>query len=136
MGKLIHDTATSQPCRQMAEEWGRNLPTRVDLPLAVTLRHHSCFVNMYYRGIFPQFYNGSRDDLVKQFFERDGEDGPFTLDIQRKLEHSERYTQYLKEIGFITSCQSSRLAIKSLREQQESGNTSHTVSDMSINDVF
>jgi hypothetical protein len=128
--------ATSEPCRQLAKEWGRNLPTRVDLPLAVTLRHHSCFVNMYYRGIFPRFHNGSRDDVVKQFLERDGEDGPFTLDIQRKLEHSERYTRYLREIGFTTPCQLSRLTIKSFREGQEPGNTSHAASNMSIKDVF
>lgn len=137
--RLFFDTlkaATSQPCRQLAEEWGRTLPARVDLPLAVVLRHHSCFVNMYYRGIFPLFYKGSREDVVKQFFERDGEDGLFTLDVQRKLENSERYTQYLEENGFITSCQSSRLTLKSLRERQEPGNTSHAASDMSIKDVF
>jgi hypothetical protein len=121
--------ATSQSCRQLAEEWGRTLPARVDLPLAVALRHHSCFVNMYYRGIFPLFHKGSRDDVVKQFFERDGKDGLFTLDVHRKLGNSERYTQYLDG-------QLSGLILKSLRERQEPGKTSHAVSDMSIEDVF
>ncbi|KAH7317696.1 kinase-like domain-containing protein [Rhexocercosporidium sp. MPI-PUGE-AT-0058] len=68
--------ATSQPSRQLAKEWGRTLPAQIDLPMAVILRHHSCFVNMYYRGIFPRFYNCTRDDAVKQSFERDGKDGP------------------------------------------------------------
>lgn len=54
---------------------------------------------MYYRGIFPRFHNGSRHDVVKQFFERDGKNGQFTLDMQRKLEDSERYPQYLEENG-------------------------------------
>jgi hypothetical protein len=94
---------TSQPCRQLVEEWGRDLPRRVDLPIAVTLRHHSCFVNMYYRGIFPQFHKGSRDDIVKQFFEHDGNDGLFTLEVQRQLENSERYTRYLEEHGSVIS---------------------------------
>ncbi|KAH6715938.1 hypothetical protein BKA61DRAFT_631473 [Leptodontidium sp. MPI-SDFR-AT-0119] len=114
--------ATSRPCLQLANEWGRTLPTRVDLPLAVTLRHHSCFVNMYYRGIFPRFHNGSRHDVVKQFFERDGKNGQFALDIQRRLGDSERYTQYLEENGFI-SCQSP-------------DKTSNPVSDTSIADSF
>jgi len=103
--RLFFDTlkaATSQPSRQLANEWGRTLPARVDLSMAVILRHHSCFVNMYYRGIFPRFYNGTRGDIVKQFFERDGKDGRFTLDIQWKLENSERYTQYLVENGFMS----------------------------------
>jgi hypothetical protein len=119
--------APSEPCRRLAKEWGRTLPARIDLPLAVALRHHSCFVNMYYRGIFPLFHKGRRDDVVKQFFERDGKDGPFTLDVHRKLGDSERYTQYLNG-------QSSSLILKSLRERQEPGKTSHAVSD--IEDVF
>ncbi|KAH9207637.1 hypothetical protein DL95DRAFT_468489 [Leptodontidium sp. 2 PMI_412] len=127
--------ATSQPCLQLANEWGQTLPTRVDLPLAVTLRHHSSFVNMYYRGIFPRFHNGSRHDVVKQFFERDGKNGQFTLDLQRKLEDSERYTQYLEENGFIP-CQSPELTLSSLRERQRPDKTSNPVNDTSIADSF
>ncbi|KAL2258059.1 hypothetical protein VTK26DRAFT_8774 [Humicola hyalothermophila] len=91
--------ATSEPCRQLASEWDRKLPTRIDLSVAVTLRHYSRFVNTYYRGIFPKFYQGSREDEVRRFFERDGKDGQFTLSVQQRLRDSERYTRYLEENG-------------------------------------
>jgi hypothetical protein len=87
----------SGPRRQLASEWDRKLPRRIDLPLAVTLRHHSCFVNTYYRGVFPVFYKGSREHIVKQFFERDGKDGRFFLAVQQRLQDSERFTQYVEE---------------------------------------
>lgn len=95
-------SVSSRPCHQLLEHWGHSLPRQVDLPIAVTLRHHSCFVNMYYRGIFPLFYKAHRSEIVDQFFERDGEDGPFTLEVQRRLAYSERYTRYLKDAGLFT----------------------------------
>ncbi|KAK3938431.1 hypothetical protein QBC46DRAFT_234149, partial [Diplogelasinospora grovesii] len=94
---------TSGPCRQLASEWDRKLPTRIDLPFAVTLRHHSCFVNTYYRGVFPEFYKGSREDVVNQFFECDGKDGQFSLGVQQRLRDSERFTQYMEENGLTPS---------------------------------
>ncbi|KAK0624528.1 hypothetical protein B0T17DRAFT_243428 [Bombardia bombarda] len=90
---------TSEPCRQLASEWDRKLPTRIDLPVAVTLRHHSCFVNAFYRGVFPKFYKSSREDEVNKFFERDGKDGQFSLGAQQRLRDSEQYTHYLEENG-------------------------------------
>ncbi|KAI0538799.1 kinase-like domain-containing protein [Xylaria digitata] len=86
----------SEACRQFASEWDRKLPMRIDLSLAVTLRHHSCFINAYYRGLFSKFYEGSREGVVNEFFERDGKDGEFSLSVQRRLKDSERYTQYLE----------------------------------------
>ncbi|GAB1317840.1 hypothetical protein MFIFM68171_08050 [Madurella fahalii] len=94
---------TSESCRQLASEWDRKLPTRIDLPLAVTLRHHSCFVNAYYRGVFPKFYKGSREYEVNKFFECDGEDGEFSLDLQQRLRDSERFTHHMEENGLAPS---------------------------------
>lgn len=82
---------------QLASEWHRKLPMKIDLPLAVTLRHHSCFVNIYYRGIFPKFYKDSREHVVNQFFDRDGKDGQFSLSVRQRLMDSELFTQYLEE---------------------------------------
>ena len=90
---------------------------------------------MYYRGIFPRFYKGSRDDIVKQFFERDGKGGQFTLDVERQLENSKQYTQYLIDHGLTTTCQSSTLMRKSLRERQEPDKTSDAMSDTLIKDM-
>ena len=90
---------TSEPCRQLASEWDRKLPMRIDMPVAVTLRHHSYFVNMYYRGIFPKFFKGSREDEVKKFFERDGKDGQSSRNVQQRLRDSERYARHLEENG-------------------------------------
>ncbi|KAL2192125.1 kinase-like protein [Thermothelomyces heterothallicus CBS 203.75] len=94
---------TSELCRQLTSEWDRKLPTRIDLPLAVTLRHHSCFVNSYFRGVFPKFYEGSWKYEVNKFFERDGKDGQFSLRVQQRLRDSERYTNYLEENGLAPS---------------------------------
>lgn len=85
---------TSGRCRRLASEWDRKLPTRIDLPLDVTLRHHSCFVNTHDRGIFPKFYNkDARGKVVRLFFESDGKDGVFSLGAQQRLKASERFAQ-------------------------------------------
>ncbi|KAH9208501.1 kinase-like domain-containing protein [Leptodontidium sp. 2 PMI_412] len=88
---------------QLASEWDRKLPRRIDLPLAVTLRHHNCFVNIYYRGIFPKFYEDSWEHVVNKFFNRDGKDGQFSLGVQQRLRDSERFTQYLEENRLVSS---------------------------------
>ena len=93
----VIQAGTSKLGRQLASEWDRKLPRRIDLPIAVTLRHYSCFVTMYYRGIFPKFYKGPWEDKVNKFFERDGKDGPFSLGVQQRLRDSERYTHYLEK---------------------------------------
>ncbi|TAQ89082.1 hypothetical protein B7494_g2604 [Chlorociboria aeruginascens] len=89
----------SVPGRQLASEWGRTLPKRIDLPLAVALRHHSCFVKTYYKGIFPKFYQGSREDAVSHFFKCNAMGGHMSLDVQQRLRDSERFTQYMEENG-------------------------------------
>jgi serine/threonine protein kinase len=103
---------------QLASEWHRKLPTRIDLPLAVTLRHHSCFVNTYYRGIFPMFYKGSREHIVHQFFECHDRDGRFSLAVLQRLSDSERFTQYIEENGLTPS--------QRCRERQEHGEPPNT----------
>jgi hypothetical protein len=85
---------TSEHCRQLALEWDRKLPRRIDMPLAVIFRHHSCFVNAYYRGVFPMFYESSWEQEVKQFYECDGEDGKVSIDVQQRLRESERYARH------------------------------------------
>ncbi|KAK3379043.1 kinase-like domain-containing protein [Lasiosphaeria ovina] len=97
--------ATSERCRQLASEWDRRLPRRIDMPLAVTLQHSSCFVNMYYTGIFPHFHKGSREEVIREFFGRDGKDGKFSLEVQQRLSNSKRYAQYLDENGLAPSCE-------------------------------
>ncbi|EAQ88237.1 predicted protein [Chaetomium globosum CBS 148.51] len=90
---------TSEHCRQLASEWNRKLPRRIDMSLAVIFGHHSSFVNAYYRGVFPMFYESSWGQEVKQFYECDGPDGKFSLDVQQRLRESKRYAQYLEKLG-------------------------------------
>ncbi|KAK1768897.1 kinase-like domain-containing protein [Phialemonium atrogriseum] len=111
--------ATSEPCHQLAEEWGRNLMKRVDLPLAVTLRHHNRFLNIYYRGVYPVFYKTPRTDTVNQFFERDGKGGPSTLEVKRRLENSERYTQYLTDNNLFVPREATKRVQESPGKRQE-----------------
>lgn len=54
----------------------------INLPIAVTLKYYSYFVNIYYRGVFPKFYKGSWEDEVNKFFKRNGKDGQFSLSVQ------------------------------------------------------
>lgn len=88
--------ATSEPCQQLLQEWGSDLHKQVRFVLAVMLRHHNHFLALYYKGIFPQFYKTPLDESLNRFFERDGDNGSFTLDLRQRLKNSERYTQYLK----------------------------------------
>ena len=111
--------ATSEPCHQLAEEWGRNLMKRIDLPLAVTLRHHNRFLNIYYRGVYPVFYKTPRTDTVNQIFERDGKGGPSTLEVKRRLENSERYTQYLRDNNLFVPREVAKRAQESPGKRQE-----------------
>lgn len=88
---------------QLSSEWDRKLPRRIDLPLAVVLRHHSCFVNIYYRGVFPKFYKDSWEHIVNKFFNHEDKDGQFSLSVQQRLMNSERFTQYLEENRLVSS---------------------------------
>jgi hypothetical protein len=87
---------TSEHCRQLALEWDRKLPRRIDMSLAVIFRHRSCFVNAYYRGVFPMFYESSWEREVKKFHECDGEDGKVSIDVQHRSRESERYARHLE----------------------------------------
>jgi hypothetical protein len=93
--------STSEPCRQLASEWDRKLPHRIDLPLAVIFEHHSCFVNAYYRGVFPKFYKTPYEEEVKGFYECDGKDGKFSINVQQRLRASKRYADYLVRTGML-----------------------------------
>lgn len=99
---LVAKAETSGPCRQLAREWGPRLPKQVAFPLAVLLRHHSHFLALYYKAIFPHFYKGRLEETLAQFFAADGDNGPFSLDVQQRLANSRRYTQYLQDKGWYT----------------------------------
>ncbi|KAI1113277.1 kinase-like protein [Nemania sp. NC0429] len=94
---------TSQPCQQLAQEWGNNLASKVGFVLAVMLRHHSDFLALYYRGIFRKSFKTPIDETLAQFFAADDSTGLFAQDVQQRLEKSERYTQYLKDRGLFVA---------------------------------
>ena len=72
---------------------------RIDPSLAVVFGHYSCFIKVYYRGVFPKFYKDPWEQEVKRFFECDGKDGQFSISVQQRLRDSERYADYLKKTG-------------------------------------
>ena len=93
---------TSASCyRQLAEEWGPDLPYGLELPLAVALQHHSQFVTTYYLAIYPKFFKASSAETVSQFFkeQQDGDNSSLVLQARRHAEASVRYTQYLQDYG-------------------------------------
>lgn len=71
------------------------------------LRHHSDFLALYYKNIFPKFSETPLDDTLTQFFAADGSAaaGPLALDVQQRFQNSERYTQYLKDEGLFVACE-------------------------------
>lgn len=61
---LAAKAETSGACSQLAREWGPRLPNQVAFPLAVLLRHHSHFLALYYKAIFPHFYKATLKETL------------------------------------------------------------------------
>ncbi len=96
-------------CRQLADEWGLDLPRGLEFPLAVLLRHHSQFASTYYLAIYPKFFKTPSAETVSRFFEQqDGDNSSFTLQVRRCIETSERYTQHLKSCGLFVENEQAR----------------------------
>lgn len=96
--------AGSAECRKLAAEWGPDLSTSANLFLPAALLHHQNFTLIYYSFLFPKFYKGiGRRDMLRRFYERDGQGGIFNNVVRRKLEASERYTKYLKDNGLLNN---------------------------------
>lgn len=96
--------AGSAECRKLVTEWGPDLSTSVDLVLSAALLHHQNFTLIYYSFLFPKCYKGiGRRDMLRQFYDRDGQGGIFNNAVRRKLEASERYTKYLKDNGLLNN---------------------------------
>ncbi|RMI97933.1 hypothetical protein CDV36_016177, partial [Fusarium kuroshium] len=70
-------------------------------PVAQIFRQPSTLSGVYYKFIFSQLFKGEdRTSVVSRFFERDqGVAGTLAAEVERRIEESSRYTQYLKDQG-------------------------------------
>ncbi|OAA66650.1 Aminoglycoside phosphotransferase [Niveomyces insectorum RCEF 264] len=95
--------ATTNMYRQLADEWGPDLPEGLDLPMAVLLRHHHQMLETYYFSIFPKFFTPLPLDYLASYFAHEGEDGPLSRQVAQKMQQQDRYTRYLKDKGLFVS---------------------------------
>lgn len=90
----------SRDYNQLLEDW--DFRQKLTLPVAQIFWHPSSLVSVFYLFIYPELFRESRDKVVSEFFERD-ENGTLRLEVKRRIDGSERYTQYLKDNGlFVT----------------------------------
>lgn len=86
----------SRDYNQLLEDW--DFRQKLTLPVAQIFWHPSSLVSVFYLFIYPELFRESRDKVVSEFFERD-ENGTLRLEVKRRIDGSERYTQYLKDNG-------------------------------------
>ncbi|OAA53603.1 Aminoglycoside phosphotransferase [Niveomyces insectorum RCEF 264] len=86
----------------LADEWGPDLPERLDFPVAVILRHHYHLVPTYFFSVFPKFFQPYLlpQDYLPELFALDAsKGGALTATLRKRMEREDRYIQYLEENG-------------------------------------
>ncbi|PHH89187.1 hypothetical protein CDD83_6525 [Cordyceps sp. RAO-2017] len=81
---------------QLLGDW--DFPQKLTLPVAHIFSHPSSLVLVFYKFIYPELFRESREKVVPEFFSND-ENEALALEAQRRIDRSERYTQYLKDNG-------------------------------------
>ncbi|QPC69461.1 hypothetical protein HYE68_000213 [Fusarium pseudograminearum] len=83
---------------QLAQDWSFQDDLR--LPMAYILLDPSDLVFIFYRYIYPRLYKKPRNEIVPRFFQLpDNKD--LRAGLERRLNASKRYTQYLKDHNLI-----------------------------------
>ncbi|RSL82363.1 hypothetical protein CEP51_005221 [Fusarium floridanum] len=120
---LEEKAASSESYRQLADSWGPDLPNTLILPLAQILQHHSNLIRVYYKFIFPRFFQEPRDKVLAQFFRGSSSESKNRgFEVQQRIANSERYTQYLKDNGLFIpdeEAQMDREWLEKAKELQE-----------------
>jgi hypothetical protein len=68
------------------------------LPLAEILQRHSDLIRIYYKFIFPYFFDKQRNEVMAEFFQ-----GHCASKVEHQMTRSGQYIQYLKDRGFYTA---------------------------------
>lgn len=91
--QALTDAAESDPsCRVLADEWGPDLSSSLDLYLPAALLRHENFTEIYYKFLFPSYFEGvGRREKLRRFYEDDDTGGVFQKAVDRKLEASRVY---------------------------------------------
>jgi hypothetical protein len=112
--------SSSSICRQLADEWDSDLLNALILPLGQILQHHSSLIRVYYKFIFPRYFQKSRIEVVTEFFQGGGKKSRnHALEVQQRITDSARYTQYLKDNGLFIPDEETRMAREWLKKAQE-----------------
>lgn len=98
---LQSKSSTSEAHRKLVQEWDIGLASRIELPIAELLQHHSQLVDLFYLALYPRLFQAPRQEVVSDFFERN-HDSELAREVQQKVECSWHYTQYLKDHGLLT----------------------------------
>ncbi|KAM4063675.1 phosphotransferase enzyme family protein [Hirsutella rhossiliensis] len=96
---------TSRDYEQLLHDW--DFDQKLTLPMAQILRHPSSLLHVFYTFIYPGLFLEPRDKVVAKFF-KDDENGALAIEVQRRIDISKRYTQYLKDNGLFVEDEESQ----------------------------
>ncbi|KAM4057680.1 phosphotransferase enzyme family protein [Hirsutella rhossiliensis] len=120
---LDEKTKTNSLCGQLGREWYGQLDAsksdinQTDMAFCVAhvLRRPTDVTDIFCDFFAPKLSNKHLDDMMAEFF---NEHQTLALEVQRRAEHCERYTQYLKKHGlYETEVDKLLAASKALKEK-------------------
>ncbi|KAG8674087.1 hypothetical protein FPOAC1_000050 [Fusarium poae] len=91
---------------QLAQDWSFQDDLR--LPMAYIFLDPSDLVFIFYRYIYPRLYKKPRNEVLPLFFQL-SENKDLQAGIERRLDASQRYTQYLKDHNLVDDNETSEL---------------------------
>ncbi|RSL57397.1 hypothetical protein CEP54_008305 [Fusarium duplospermum] len=109
--KVLEEKSTfDSSCAALWEEWKDD--PELWFSLAQILRRPSCLTQLYYRSIFPHFFENLDYKVhVPRFFE-DVENVNLALEAKHRIKQSICYTQYLKDRGLFIDDEESQQRIQ------------------------
>jgi hypothetical protein len=114
---LQANAGKSSAHRRLATEWDFQILSRLDLPIAAALLHHSELLPIFYRAIYPRLFKASSTEVVLEFF-KDDNNRRLASEVQRRHDRSKEYTRYLKDNALFVPDEDARIA-RELTEKME-----------------
>ncbi|KAK5988029.1 hypothetical protein PT974_12165 [Cladobotryum mycophilum] len=111
---LQEKSQTSDCCNQLVEDWDSH--QKLTLPIAQILHHPSHLARIYYRAIYPTLFDCSYQDTVSEFYENNAW---FSSQVEGLVDHSDRFTQYLKNSGLYSVKERDPQVDKKIKEQNQ-----------------
>lgn len=88
-------SATSEGCAQLVQEWNWNDQRKVMFPIVQICREPDTLSQVYRRHLCRKFFEGNMEEVVPNFFAHHDRAKELVPEVNRQLEASKRYTEYL-----------------------------------------